>query len=998
VRVPGRASPPDPPNVDVVEERIGPDDFAVAVADVTGPQLVVAGPGTGKTEFLVKRAIELVRGGHATPHEIAVLTFSRRAGADLAARIAGGLGPVASGVDVSTFHSFAHRLLEAHGSVATLLTGPEQIRVVSELLATEDPDAWPHNLRAILSSPTFAEEVADFILRCRERMIDANGLSELARARSDWRALPSFLDRYSRHLVEIERIDYGTLLAAAIDCLRQPNVGEAVGRQYLFVLVDEYQDTSPAQARLLDLLTAEHRNITVAGDPYQSIYSFRGAELANMATFADQFGTPERPVRRLVLENSYRVPAEIMEAALRITSGGALPGAAGPVVPAEHAGRVEAYVFDQQSAEAEWIAKEVERLIVEERLSPDSIAVLVRSKRRLLPELSRAMERRRLPHDKPDTRLVDHPGVRAVLDLTRVAALSAIHELPGVTEELDRAMRRVLLGPLFGLPVMTERALLRVRRRTAAPWHAVLESELEGGRGVSALLENPDWATSLTAADGFWKAWTEVEAFKTIALADEHAENRAALASFAQALARQAERDPALTLLDYLRLVDADDFEATPLLSLHQGRGRIVLTTLHQAKGLEFDVVFLADASEAVFPDTRRSRALLQPHLLAGHSDQVTFRLQEEMRLAYTAMTRASRRVIWTTTAAGIDDSGERPSRFLLAAAGVSGAGELSPPPDRGEAPVTVLEVETLLRRVLNEPTASGARRLAAATVLGANDNPWHASRFAGVAEPGPDHGIVVPPIRMSPSQAEAYDLCPRRYAYERRVRIVESTSVYLTFGTLVHAVLERVDRRAIAGMGPAVLSDALEELDRAIEDAGFETPVLALAWKARAAELFERLYGEWPTDSVEPVLVEHPLSLEVDGVVWTGRADRIERCADGSLRIVDYKSGKTAMAIKEAQRSLQLGFYLMAAREDPVVTAHGTPTTAELWYPLTGAKAWRRSLDPNNLDEIRIRMTEAADGIRAERWTPRVGGHCGRCPVRLVCDRWPDGKEAFVE
>ncbi len=988
--------------------RLEPEDWPEALDQVHGPQLVVAGPGTGKTEFLVRRAIRLIEGGHASPGQIVVLTFSRRSAADLASRIGAGLGRASVGIDASTFHSFAHRLLETHwyGPVGSLLTGPEQVRIVGRLLATEDAVDWPLPFRPLLASPTFAEEVADFLLRCRERLVGTAELRRLAADRADWRALPAFFDRYDRHLRDTGRIDYGTLLIDAIDCLQRPDIAATVSDQHHFVLVDEYQDTSPAQARLLEALTAQRHNLTVAGDPYQSIYSFRGAEVGNIAEFADRF-EPVHGTIRMVLARSFRVPAPIMSAALRVVSSGELPGSAGPVEPAAHPGRVEAYIFDQQSAEAEWIASEVERLLVEEGMERSRVAVLVRSKRRLLPELSRALDRRRVPHDTPDSRLVDHPMIQVVLDLTRAAAWGSLDpaEYPGAADEVDRLVRRVLLGPLLAVPVVVERELLRLRRRSAAPWTQVL-GRLPEAATIAQLLGDPVWATGMAAAHGFWRLWTTVEAFGRTATDPAAGDDRAALTSFAQALGRQAERDPSLTLLGYAELAEDDDFEATPLLSTKRSGDRVVLTTLHQAKGLEFDVVFIADAAEDVFPDTRRSRALLQPHLLSPNrstdaAGQIMFRLQEEMRLAYTAMTRARTRVVWTATGAGIEESGSRPSRFLLAAAGVHAVSDLGLPPDRSGDPVSVLEVETKLRRSLADPTRPAAERLAAVSVLArpVDETSWDPSSFAGLAEPGPDFGIVDHPVRLSPSQAEAYETCPRRYAFERRVGLQSASSPYLTFGSLIHSVLEEVERRALGSGNPrSTAVEARSHLDELMAQADFGSPVLSQAWRRRAHELFDRLYRDWPDDSGEVMTLERTLELEIDGIRWLGRADRIERTTTGATRIVDYKTGGTTLTKVEAGRSLQLGFYVMAAAADRTLAASGGPIEAQLWYPLAKAKSWRVAFDPAMLPTVRQRLLAAAEGIAGEDWTPRVGAGCRTCPVRLVCDRWPEGREAFVE
>ena len=142
---------------------------------------------------------------------------------------------------------------------------------------------------------------------------------------------------------------------------------------------------------------------------------------------------------------------------------------------------------------------------------------------------------------------------------------------------------------------------------------------------------------------------------------------------------------------------------------------------------------------------------------------------------------------------------------------------------------------------------------------------------------------------------------------------------------------------------------------------------------------------------------MEHTFELDVDGVRWIGRADRIERTSRGTVRIVDYKTGSTLPTRAEAAGSLQLGFYSLAAASSPLA---GPDTTieAELWFPLGKAKGWRLPFDRSNLPAVRQRLAAAATGIAAEDWTPRVGTGCRSCPVRLVCDRWPEGREAFVE
>jgi superfamily I DNA/RNA helicase/RecB family exonuclease len=976
----------------VTEARLSPADWPQAIADTEGRQLVVAGPGTGKTEFLVRRVGHIVDSGLAGPSQVVVLSFSRRASARLRRRIEDALGAGTVPVDVTTFHSLAMRVIESvsGGARPVPLTTPEQVAMVRMVLAEEDPADWPVAYRGILNSHVFSAEVADFLLRCSERLLTPADLGKRAGERADWRGLPGLYSRYQTRLSDTDRTDYGALLANAVDILSGDR-GREIAGQFQYVLVDEYQDTTPAQAAMARLLASVHGNLIVTGDPYQSIFSFRGAELRNIAAFAEA-----DDIKRMVLAHSFRVPAEIMDSALRVVSGGHLPGSAGRVDPAPHPGSSEAYVFDQETAEAEWIAREVEHSIRVEGMEPNKIAVLVRSKKELINELSRSLTRRSIPHDPPDSRLVDHPAVRVFADLVAVAVgESATEESPVLKTRVDQAMRRLLLGPLVGLTVSQERKLTRERLRGPAPWPDVLATHLPDRAGLIELISTRDWATDTGAAAGFWTAWNLVDGLDEIVTDPNREEWRRAWSAFGQMLSRQAERDPSVTLARFFELVDEEDFEATPLISHRLEADRVTLTTLHQAKGLEFDVVFIANAVEGVFPDLRRSRRMLRPELLSPERTtdpeaQHLFQIQEEMRLAYTAMTRARRRVVWTATDAGVDQGDRRPSRFMLAAAGHH---PLGPPVVEDRPAITIAEAETSLRRALIDVTESPARRLAAARVLGTPARPWWESGFfAGVSLPGPDTGVLGDTFRLSPSQAESYVACPRRYVLERRLRLGDSGSAYALFGQLAHEVLELAEREVIGtGERHATLERVLEIVDEVWQHADFGGAVLTRAWKTKAVEMLTRLYERWPGRG-EPVDVERSVEKSIGDVTWIGRIDRLERNEEGT-RIVDYKTGTRAMSIDDAAESIQLAFYALAVGE-----SEGDVIASEMWYPRTKSKkVTTRKLAMHTLDGINEVLEDITQRIGAEDWAPQVSSACNRCVFRQSCPAWPEGKGAFL-
>lgn len=984
-----------PTIVGVVDElRLQPDDWADALDRTDGRQVVVAGPGTGKTEFLVRRVARILETGRARTSEVVVVSFSRRATARLKRRIEDAVGHDVVPIDVTTFHSLALRLIEAAtgGHRPIPLTTPEQVALVREILTDEDPRDWPLTYQGILSTHAFSAEVADFLLRCSERLLSPDDLAGRAQARADWRGLPGLYSRYLDRLESLDRTDYGVLLTRAVELLRDDETGERLAARFRYVVVDEYQDTSPAQAEMAELLGRSHGNLTVAGDPYQSIFSFRGAEVRNIASFAAKPDT-----RRIVLARSLRVPEEILTAALRVVSSGDLPGSAGPVDPADHHGRSETYVFDQATAEAEWISREVEHLIRVEGLKPSEIAVVVRSKKQFLSELSRALARRKIPHDPPNSRLVDHPAVRVVHDVVTVATRGGPVDAasPVDVQSADRAIRRVLLGPLFGVTVGQEREMLRTRRRTGKPWAEVVADHMPDAQGLVALLADSQWASEIGASDGFWELWTTLDGIAELVRDPGRDEWRRAWTALGQMLGRQAERDPSVTLARFFELVEEDDFEATPLISHHLADERVTVTTLHQAKGLQFEAVFIANAVEGVFPDLRRSRRMLRPELLSPErtvdpNAQHLFQAQEEMRLAYTAMTRARRRVVWTATDAGVDQGEMRPSRFLLAAAG----GEPPGAPDNGaRPPITVREAEAALRRDLLDAAVSTPKRLAAARVLGRPARPWwDPAGFPGAVEHGPDRPVLGESIRLSPSQAISYQDCPRRYVLERRLRLGDSTSPYSHFGELGHDILERAEAEVIGtGARHAHLPRVLEIVDEVWESADFGSPQLNEAWKAKAIDMLTKLYGHWPGKG-EPVEVELDVTSQIGGIQWVGRIDRLEQSDEG-FRVVDYKTGTRAPNRDDAAESIQLAFYALAVQRD-----RGKVVASEMWFPRTNSvSVTTRELALHRLPDLTAAMEEIAASIGSESWEPRVSDNCNRCPFRRSCPAWPEGRGAYL-
>ncbi len=970
------------------ETRVDPSAWEAHRALAGKPQIVVGGPGTGKTQFLCDRVVEALATGAVSADQVIMLAFSRQGANDIRSRLFDALGGDAYRVNVSTYHSLAMRLIESHATdlgwsaPPSVLAGAEQEHFVAGLLVDEDKRAWHAAFQPILDTQQMAAEVTDFLLRCHEHLLGPADVA--AHGRDQWRGIPEFFDRYLVEQTEAGRTDYGRILADAVAAVE---TWPDVAAPYRLVVADEYQDSSPAQARLLLGLAANTLDLLVAADPYQSMYSFRGADLSNVFDFPE--ATLEAlgvRAERLVLTTSHRVPAEILSSAVAVT-GRELPGGAGKVLSTRSGGSVAAHVFPLEVREAAWIAADIERVHIKEGVPLERIAVFIRTASAFTDELIRALDRTDIPHTYEDGRLADEPIVRFVRDLVSAATTQ---------DADDTAIRRVLQGPYVGV---SAGAMIGIDTKHAAgqDWAELVASEIDGGAPLAQLLSDSSWSDTDRAPAGLWHVWVTLPHLAALVTDDARAGDLRAWSAFAQALERLEDRSPHATLLDHEQLVGHSDFEADPLFEFRTPTARgVTVTTLHRSKGTDFDVVYIANAVEGALPDLRTTDSILgsrhlNPHLPTDAGEYRAFRLDEERRLAYTAMTRASSKVVWTATSSDEVD-GSIASRFLPLVAPVT-------PSSHETAPLTPRSFEASLRRSLNDPLAIDVDRLAAAVVLAKGAEIGLADPLTryGTLESGSNGNLVPSDLRMSPSQAGSYTDCPRRYAVDRYLMTQSDETDYMRFGTLIHQVLEGTEREASAGGSErSTAADAIVWLARLWDEYGFGDDAVGLAWRRRAETMLEDMYRLWPS-SARPVDFETPLSLVVGDTPWFGKADRIEATEDG-VSIVDYKTGGV-VSVPEAAESIQLGYYAMAAAENPEVTTHGEVVGAEFWYPreLRKHSIATRHFDMDNLDAVRETMIEIATAIRAEEFDPVPGKRCSSCHIELVCPARSAGQGAFT-
>ncbi|MER5871086.1 ATP-dependent DNA helicase [Streptomyces sp. NPDC002044] len=418
----------DPPVLDAAQRAV--------VDHAGGPLLVLAGPGTGKTTTLVESVAARVEAG-TDPARVLILTFSRKAAVELRDRAALRLGG-ARAPQATTFHSFCYGLVRAHQDTdlfadpLRLLSGPEQDVMVRTLLEGQRrirSIRWPDDLRAALTTRGFADEVRAVLARARELGLGPAALDSFATriGRPDWKAAAAFLSEYLDVLDMQGTLDYAELLHRAVLLAeRTPSLASA----YDVILVDEYQDTDASQLRLLRALTGPGGTLIAFGDPDQSIYAFRGADINNVLDFESAF--PGAAVRALTVGR--RSGSALLAATRLLTTRMPVPRLPSAAVrahralqPVREGGRVEVYTYPTAGAELDNIADVLRRAHLEDGVPWQDMAVLVRSGGRTLPAMRRALNTAGVPTetDASGSPLRHEPAVAPLLTALRTAATDA---------------------------------------------------------------------------------------------------------------------------------------------------------------------------------------------------------------------------------------------------------------------------------------------------------------------------------------------------------------------------------------------------------------------------------------------------------------------------------------------------------------------------------------------------------------------------------------------
>ena len=935
-------------------------DQGSAVEHQDGPCLVLAGPGTGKTRVIVERFVRLLDQGTGPERQL-VLTYTRRAAEEMRRRAEEVAGAFSGESPLTTFHAFAFRVVHDWGWLAgvspvfRVADAAERWLHVEAVLDELKPKSLWNPLRPyelmdpLLSVITFAKQelvtpaqYQDWARQALDRCDDEAERFVLER-HADVAALYAHLDdRYRRHAI----FDHDDCILYAERLIREESVvRRAVAESVQYVMVDEYQDTNFAQARLVETLCAGHGNVLVVADDDQSIYKFRGASRANL----DRFARVYPGHRSITLTHNYRSTQHIVATSRSVIAGASADTRIVKQLVAERGSgeAVEAWSAVDERSEMLAVAAECRDLIAD-GARPADIAWLFRQHVHMEPAMH-ALRELGVPYQVSGGR-----GFFQEREVKDVFALLAAAADPSD----DQAVLRCLHLPAWRVSAAARATLARAAREHELPLtnlittdSGVLEAVAAADRDAitrcaDAILDLHSRSQRDDVRDVFYEA---LEVSEFLGILDEErgaarlqiGANLNKLGELLESFADWSDDRRVTTALHYLTVL-RDSRDASELPAIEPIEDGVVLLTAHGAKGLEWPIVFISRCVGGAWSGRSRGPFDLQlpDELVPEPAPPGDAAVDEERRLFYVAATRARDRLVCTWAQ-------RYPRQWSV------------------QSLVPFLESAT----ALDEHAVPGA--------------PPAASR------PSRAPGTPLPQrLSLAVSDLRVFKACPRKFEYRTIWRLPVRDSMQSWFGTLIHEVLRTAATQRASGVvidGDAVATLWADAWEQSRGPKGHSGDLRSLG------ENQLRRYVESPAwlnatiDAVEDRVVLPTTAAEI-----VGRFDRVDRDG-GCPTVVDYKTSrpKTAEALR---RDLQVRAYAVAMSQ----RAKTDTVAVELHYLQTGEVA-RVECDREFLQRAWGQLSATTEEIvrawETSDFPPRPSSwQCSTCEYRTVCS---EGREA---
>jgi len=943
--------------------------------------LVIAGAGTGKTSVLTHRIERLVADGHAEPEEILALTYTNNAADEMRGRVRSLLG--GKSVHALTFHDYCLDLLKRAGRDFGVLDEKDLWIYLRRRLRELHLE---HFIRAA-NVGQFLNDLLEFVGRCHDELVTPQQyqqyleklergellLPRVAKSKHELgdaeilgrcREIARVYSTMERWLAEENLGTFGHMITRAYSLLQNDEkvLAEARARAR-FILADEFQDANFAQIKILSLLAGEGGNVFAVGDPDQAIYHFRGASSAAFALFRRSFPN----ARLVVLGKNRRSTTPILQTAFALVNEN-------PPVFGRSAGA--GFTYSREPLES---AREEEAARNGTQLPSPPVSVVVCGHRDVEgPEVVSFI---RDAQKKSKCKWSDF-GVlyRQHLHRDDVVEQLAEAEIPFAIESMDVSdtaeardlfacfnaivapgddvsLFRVAALPCFDVDPeqlrQTMRALARENREAkVVPLQAALHG-VKGGAEVLAAVESA--RQEIRRRESKARAALDV-IVRQFALDASSPALQAALRFVEAWEKKKVNRSTSLEeLVDYLGYF-REAGGVIPM-QVNENANAVRLMSVHGAKGLEFPHVLILRANSNSFPGSYKEtlvafpRELRDPDSVTDEADK-TLHGEEERRLFYVAMTRA-RDSLHIYAREGMGKTDKTPAGYLR---------DLIKNPD--------------MTRWLRTSLATGAQKpldlVAAASPIHPNE-----SRTTLWLELPVLEGLH---RRLSASAIDTYERCGLQFKLARDWRLSAQPAAAMQFGAAMHRVLKTYFDSVRAGR-PKDDEEVIELFRQDLAAAKIpEAYQHELYEKQGIAQLRDFLAAARSAPAAEILQTEDSFDIQIGETVVSGRIDRIDRMADGSVMVVDYKTGR-ARDQEDADESLQLSLYAIAAKEK-----WGYEVSGLAFHNLEGNVAVTTRRSAEELTETRRRVQKAADSIAAGAFDAKTGIHCNFCGYRSVC------------
>ena len=1008
-----------------------PDQLA-AVAHRGSPLVIHGGPGTGKTTVLVEAALARISEGQ-NPDSILLLTFGRERASELRDAIALRTTKTMFEPLARTFHSLAFSIVKMKAKddpEPILLSGPEQESYIKELLQGDIADGykeWPEDLHAALTTNGFARELRDLILRASERGIDADELSALGKSEGEkyWQGAAAFWKRYLNSMVMREisatdakmRIDPSELLSrAALHLHNNPDVLSALRARFTTIMVDEFQESDPAQRALLAMLAGS--DVIICADADSAVGRFRGADPDGLSAALDPYRAKE-----IVLSSAFRNSSSIFDVGVRFAkSMKGSPVTRKRTCSNENAGRVQVHRFRSGAEEAAFIAHQFRSAHLREGISYSNMAVILRSPGMQASSLRRAFSQVSIPVASELQALAGNPAIAPFLLLARVALkLQPLNfdtaerllmsEFGGADSISLRRIRRALIatrvdgddrtGTQLLIAALDSGELFIEGAAEITRVHELLEKARAVARNKKATADELLWAiwdNAVTSDDQkLANAWRNQALRPGVRGAGADRDLDAMMQLFESA-ARYSERFPLSGPGAFIAEIATEDIAGDVITAKGVRPDFVEILTVHSAKGREWDLVAIAGLQEGAWPNLKQRSSLLgaerlverkrNPDIARDQLDVIAASglLQDEERLFHVALTRAKQSLF--VTAVQRDD--EEPSQFFEAIEVMVKKldEDIEPVITDVPRPITAPALVAELRNQLN-----GEHAQEAAAILSA-------MKAEGIYLADPAHWIGSVPLStdapvinadlevvVSPSGAESFVECGVKWFLQNNGGS-DGDSTAQVLGSAIHAFAAKMVQEP--GTTKEDLIANLESSWKLIDpDSGW----VSASHLENAVTMLEK-FVEYHRESKRTVVdAEIRFDVKLGRARIRGSVDRLEVEADGSLFIIDFKTGGAAISLKEAKENLQLASYQVGIAEGGFT--QGTVSAgAELVY--LGTSTAGATLRPQHVIDVEAtkeKLNEIAEGMGAAHFFATVNKRCKGCPVRKSCPVQNDGR-----